>query len=219
MRNPSFLKDKHLHYNYPDIYFSKRIACDPVSLTVTGMVIAAAAGGVAAYGQYQAGQAQDQYYRYLATQNELEAEGALKTAEQQTTIAQSEAAKRAKELKGEVSTVKGAQRAAMAAMGIYGVTTEDILMDTANRAKLDEANIRYNADILSWAAKKEAVERGWALKSQATLYRFAGKQARTTAGINMTSTLLGTAGSIAMGAGGFGKTTPKPKTEFKTWTL
>lgn len=172
--------------------------CDPVSLTITGVVLAAAAGGVAAYGQYQAGKSQDKYYKYLADQNEREAEAAQKTAEQQTTIAQNEAAQRAKELKGDVSRVKGAQRAAMAAMGLTGVTAEDVLLDTTNRANLDYANIRYGADIQSWAAKKEAAERGWALRNQATLFRFAGKSARQAAAINMTSTLLGTASSIAL---------------------
>lgn len=207
--------------------------CDPVTLTVTGVVLAAAAGGVAAYGQYQAGKSQDKYYKYLADQNEREAEAAQKTAEQQTTIAQNEAAQRAKELKGDVSRVKGAQRAAMAAMGIYGVTAEDILTDTTNRAKLDEANIRYNADISSWAAKKEAAEKGWALRNQSTLFRFAGKQARQAPAINMTSTLLGTASSIAMagafsgfgkgtpavaGQGGYGLNTPQGVTNMGTWS-
>ena len=207
--------------------------CDPVTLTITGVVLAAAAGGTAAYGQYQAGKSQDKYYKYLADQNEREAEAAQKTAEQQTTIAQNEAAQRAKELKGDVSRVKGAQRAAMAAMGIYGVTAEDILTDTTNRAKLDEANIRYNADITSWAAKKEAAEKGWALRNQGTLFRFAGKVARQTAAINMTSTLLGTASSIALmgagglstkgkpavpGQGGYGLDTPSGVTNMGTWS-
>lgn len=210
MRNSQFLKDRriHLHYNYPDIFSSnKKVFCDP--LTITGVVLTAAAGGVTAYGQYQAGKAQDKYYQYLSQQNEREAEAAQQTAEQQVTIAQNEAAQRAKELKGDVSRVKGAQKAAMAAMGIYGVTAEDILADTANRAKLDEANIRYNADIASWAARKEAAERGWALRNQATLFRFAGKQARQAAAINVTSTLLGTAASITAGLG-LGKLSAKP---------
>ncbi|RJO64158.1 MAG: hypothetical protein C4540_04570 [Candidatus Omnitrophota bacterium] len=178
--------------------------CDPVSLTITGVVLAAASGGMTAYGQYQAGQSQNKYYRYLADQNEREAEAIQKTAEEQTSIIQSEAAQRAKELKGDVSRVKGAQKAAMAAMGLTGVTAEDILNDTANRAKLDETNIRYNADIQSWAVNKEANERAIALRNQSTLYRFAGKAAKRTAEINMTTTLLGTASSVAGGFGGMG---------------
>jgi hypothetical protein len=169
--------------------------CFPAAIPIAAAV---AAGGISAYGQYQAGKSQDKYYRYLAEQNIREAEAAQKTAETNITILQNEAAQRAKELKGDVSRVKGAQRAAMAAMGLQGVTAEDILADTTNRAALDFANIRYNADISSWAAKKEAAERDWALRNQATLYRFAGKQARRAAAIEMTSTLLGTASSIAM---------------------
>lgn len=172
--------------------------CSPgLILPVMAVATAAASGGIKAYGEYQAGKSQDRYYRYLAEQNERLAETEERTAEQKTSIAQNEAAQRAKELKGDVSRVKGAQKAAMAAMGIAGsVTGEEILLDTTNRARMDEYSIRYNADIQSWAAKKEAVEKGWALRNQATLYRFAGKQARTAAAINMTSTLLGTASSI-----------------------
>jgi len=184
-----------------------------VPLMIIGIAAMAASGAMTAYGQYETGQAQDKYYRYLATQNELEAEAALKTGEQKTTIAQNEAAQRAKELKGEVATVEGAQRAAMAAMGISGVTTEDILKDTSNKARLDELNIRYSADIQSWLAQKEAKEQAWALKSQAGLFRFSGQQAKTASYINMTSTLLGTASSIAfMGAGGL-KVPAKPSGE------
>jgi hypothetical protein len=188
---------------------------------LVGVALTAAAGGVSAYGQYRQGKSQDQYYRYLADQNEREAEAARITAEQEaelakqtgdlrSTIGQNEAAQRAKELKGNVSTVKGAQRAAMAAMGIYGVTAEDILTDTTNKAKLDEANIRYNADINSWEAKrnadleawsarKGAADKGWALGNQASAYRLAGKQARSAAKINMVSSILGTAASITGG--------------------
>jgi len=84
----------------------------------------------------------------------------------------------------------------MAAAGVYGVTADDIISDTINKAKLDAANIRYNADVQSWAVNKEAAEKGWALRNQGTLFRAAGKQARQAAAINMTSTLLGTASSV-----------------------
>lgn len=178
--------------------------CMPVIVGI-GIAATAAAGGISAYGQYQEGETQDKYYKYLAEQNEREAEAAMQTAEQRTTIAQNEAAQQAKELKGDVSRIIGGQKVAMAASGILGVTAEDILQDTINRAKLDEANIRYNADITSWAAKKEAIEQGWALRNQSTLFRFAGKQAKRAAMINMTTTLLGTASSILMGGGALSK--------------
>ena len=175
--------------------------CDPVTLTVTGIVLASAAGGVAAYGQYQAGQASDAYYKALADQNDREAQMAKDTADQQTSILQNEAAQKSKELSGDVKTIKGTQKASMAAMGLYGITADDILGDTVNKAKLDAANIRYNADIQSWALKKEANERGWALNNQANAFRMAGKQAKTASYLNMTATLLGTASSIFSGLG------------------
>lgn len=170
--------------------------CMAAALPIMAVVATAASGGIKAYGEYQQGKSQQKYYSYLAEQNEHEAEAAQKTAEQQTDIFQNEAAQRSKELQGDVRRAKGSQRAAMAAAGIYGVTADDIISDTINKAKLDAANIRYNADVQSWSANKEAVEKGWALRNQATLFRAAGKQARQTAAINMTSTLLGTASSV-----------------------
>lgn len=230
MHKSQFLKNKHLHYRYPEFLSAgKRVYCDPV--TITAVTLVAAAGATKAYGEYQAGKSQQKYYEYLSEQNIREAEAAQKTAEMQTTIAQNEAAQRAKELKGDVSRVKGAQRAAMAAIGLTGVSAEDVLMDTVNRAKLDEFNIRYNADISSWAYKKEAAEKGWALRNQATLFRFAGKEARTAAALNMTSTILGTASSIigmkglfakgtpaVAGEKGYGLNTPQGVTNMGTWS-
>jgi len=197
MHKSHFLKDKHLHYKYPELLSTdKRIYCSPMLLGIGFMVASTA---VSAYGQYQAGIAQDRYYKYLAMQNEEEAKVALRTGEERTTIAQNEAAKKAQELKGIVATTEGTQKAAMAAMGIAGVSAEDILSDTVNKAKLDEANIRYNADITSWMAQKEARETAWSLRNQSTLFRYAGRAARSAAMINMTSTLLGGASSIIGG--------------------
>lgn len=175
--------------------------------TLAGVGLAAATGGVAMYGQYQAGQSQDKYYKALADQNDKEAAMAQETADQQTTILQGEAAQKSKELKGDIRTVKGSQKAAMAAMGIYGVTADDIMADTTNKEKLDEANIRYNADVSSWSVKEGAKQKGWALTNQGSLYRMSGASAKTSSYINMTSTLLGTASSIALmgGIGGLGK--------------
>lgn len=165
-------------------------------MTVTGLVLTAAAGGMAAYGQYSEGESQNKYYQYLADSNERQARALQKTAEDRVSLAQNEAANKAKELKGEVASVEGAQKAAMAANGIFGVTAEDIALDTFNKAKLDEGNIRYNADVQSWGIRKEAAEDEISLMEQSGLYRFAGKEARRAARINMTTTLLGTAGSM-----------------------
>jgi len=174
--------------------------CDPVSLTVTGLVVTAAAGGMMAYGQYAEGESKNKYYKYLADENEREATVLEKTAENQVTLVQDKAARDAKDLKNSIAKTAGAQKATMAAMGIYGVTAEDIAGDTFAKGKLDEANVRYNANIESWNINTEANEQANVLRSQAGLYKFAGKEAKRAAGINMTSTLLGTAGSMfAMG--------------------
>jgi len=207
--------------------------CSPgLILPVMAVATAAASGGIKAYGEYQQGKSQQKYYSYLAEQNERQAEAEERTAEQKTSIVQNEAAQRAKELKGDVARVKGAQKAAMAVMGIGGsVTEEDILKDTTNKAWLDEQNIRYNADVTSWSIKKETAERDIALRNQSVLFRLAGKQARQAAAINMTSTILGTASSIIgmkglfskgtpaiPGQGGYSLDTPPGVTNMGTWS-
>jgi len=181
-------------------------AATAANLTLAGIGLAAATGGLAMYGQYQSGKSQDAYYKALADQNDKEAAMAKETADQQTSILQGEAAQKSKELQGDIRTVKGSQKAAMAAMGIYGVTADDIMADTTNKAKLDEANIRYNADVNSWSVKEQAKQKGWALTNQGSLYRMSGASARQSSYLNMGTTLLGTASSIAlMGGMGVGK--------------
>jgi len=165
-------------------------------MPVMAVVATAASGGMMAYGQYAEGQSKNKYYQYLADQNERQASDIEKTAEQQVTLVQDKAARDAKDLKNSVAKTTGAQKATMAAMGISGVTAEDIITDTFNKAKLDAANLRYNADIESWSTNKGASEQAGALRSQATSFRFAGKEAKRAAALDMTGTLLGTAGSI-----------------------
>lgn len=185
--------------------------CDPVTLTVVAVGLAAASGGMQAYGKYEEGKAQDKYYQSMADQNEEQAKLGEENAKKQTTLYQNEAAQRTKELKSEERSVIGAQKAAMAAAGNFGsVTSADLLGDTINKSGLDEANIRYNADVNSWMVKKQAVDQSWALKNQASLFRYSGKQAKKAAAIATTASILGTAGSVAgmgaMAAGGGGGT-------------
>jgi hypothetical protein len=170
--------------------------CVGAVMPVMAVVATVASGGVSVYGQYQEGQSKNKYYQYLADQNERQASDIEKTAENQVTLIQDKAARDAKDLKNSTAKIAGTQKATMAAMGISGVTAEDIITDTFNKAKLDAANLRYNADIESWSTNKEASEQASALRSQSASFRFAGKEAKRAAGINMTSTLLGTAGSI-----------------------
>jgi len=166
---------------------------------VVGLALMAVAGGVSAYGQMKQGAAENKYYQALADQNVKQGELALKTGEQKTTLAQNEAAQKAKELGMKVRETQGTQRAAMAASGTAGsLTAADVMGNTIDKAAMDEFNIQYNADVVSWGAKKEAEETNWALNNQANLYRFAGKNAKRAANIAATQTLLGTASSMFM---------------------
>lgn len=179
--------------------------CDPVTLTITAAALAAASGGLSAYGAYQEGKATDKYYKYLANQNDEEANAVLKAGEQKATIAQNEGAKQSADLGRDVSVTAGSQRAAMAANGLSGsVTAADLAGDTFNKAKMDEEAIRYNADSTAWGAKTDADFQAWQLKGQAESYRMAGKNAKRAGTIKMTSSLLDTASSVAGGMAGMG---------------
>lgn len=154
--------------------------------TVVGQIGQGVSSGVA----FEQAKMQGAYYRALADQNFREANMAIETADLQTTIFQNEAAARSKELKSEEKTLEGAQIAAMAAMGIYGVTADDILKDSKNKAKLDEINLRYNADIQSWSARKEGRQEAWALRNQGELNLQARRNTLKAAKINMMATTL-----------------------------
>jgi hypothetical protein len=162
-----------------------------------GAVIGQFGQGVSSGLAFEQAKQQGRYYQYLADKDIREAQAAEKTAEFKSNIAQDEAAAQAGELKGEVAKLKGAQIAAMAAMGISGVTADDILKDSANKAKLDEINLRYNADIESWSAMKEGREESWSLRNDAEMQLQARRNLLKAAKMNMmATTFLGASSSL-----------------------
>jgi len=203
--------------------------CGPISLPIAAVTIAAATGTTKAYGQYQEGQAtakMNEYQGALARQRsiltqqyaEQQKRAEEEAAEFNVTGVQSVAAEESKRLSRDVAALTGAQRATLGALGVSGVTAEDITGSTFDRAKLDQIAIRYNANLKSWqireAAKRNIWEIGeetkqstWALGSESQQYSVAARQARRAAAIKVTGTLLGTA--VSMATAGAGMKVPK----------
>lgn len=231
MNKSLFLKDKRMYFKggYNPVPIGEIRACDPVTLAVTAIAVTAIAGGVTAYGQYQQAKAQSKMYDYqagLAQQEKTQTEEYAKeeqkliksVAESNIATIQDIAAEDSKQLARDVAVLTGQQKAAIGALGIGGGTTaQNILIDTFDKARLDQMAIRYNANLKSyqiksgaeidiWATGEQAKMGAWSKEAESRQYQYASKNALFAGRINVASTILNTASSIAMmGAqGGFG---------------
>lgn len=182
--------------------------CNLMAIAIGATV---AAGGASAYTQYQAGAAENKYYKQLAAQSDLEAgnallEGqyALERGRQQSKVIQDVASQESKQLKGNQAAFNAATRAQLASQGISGVTAEDIAKTNLSKQQMDELALRYNADVKSYEAMTRAGYedyqsrfKSYGLKTQAGQQRYAGKAAKYAGKVGAFNTLLGTAASVA----------------------
>lgn len=138
--------------------------------------IAMMAGGTAvtAYGQYQAGKANQKIANYNAEVAELQAEQALKRGREDES-----------RLRMQTRQTIGAQRAALAAMGIDldDGTAAQIQDDTTYFGELDALTIRNNAALEAWG-----------YRTQATDYRMQGSLAASQGRSQMLGTILSAGG-------------------------
>lgn len=177
--------------------------CDPLTIALTATAIG---GGVAAYGQYKQGQDQSDQYKYMSNVLDRQNELSKRTADENNTFANQEAAFQAKNSYRNAAQTEGAQKAAIAANGIGAgsVTAADIVGDTFDREKLDQIAIRYNADSKIWQNNTNSSLEIYNNNNQKTQYLKAAKNARISGLLNAGGTLLQTAGSVASGAMKFG---------------
>jgi len=187
----------HLHYNYRPLEETNKRRTGVVIgvLAITAIV----GGGYAAYASVQGGKAQQRRNEYEAQLAEVQAGLVLRTAEQRKKITGDIGKEESKTLAKRTMELKGKQKATGAASGVGGgsVTTADIAADTITKEALDQAAIKYNADISTWAIEEEARGKEWALKNRAKQFRIAGKEAVKASKIAATSTLLSSASSVA----------------------
>lgn len=157
-------------------------------------------GGVTnAWGQYQSGVMAQAYNNAQAAINEAQADRVLATAEINKNMVQDTAKEQGKILTTAHSKALATQKAAFAAAGLGSgsVTAETLAMSSYDKAKMDENALRYNADMESWAIETEAQDTASALRSEAGMYRLAGKNAKKAGTINAFSSLLGSASQVA----------------------
>jgi hypothetical protein len=224
--------------------------CDPI--TIAAVVTTTAAGTYKAYSENQEGKAQQAYYNYLSEQSRIEgqtaldignkrSEAALKQGDLQSQSVQDVASQEGKQLKEQQARFSSSQKAIMASQGVTGVTAQDIALDTFNKQRLDELNLRYNADVKSYEAKvgarygsyqalEEAKYNNFASQNLAGQYSFAGKNARKAGQRQAIGTLLGTAATLAFtaknpfgtkavaGKGDYGSNTPKGVRDMGTYS-
>lgn len=173
-------------------------------LPAAALILTAASGAVSAYGAKQQGEAQSKYYQYAAGQSRIAGDAALARAQKQAELIQDTAKVEGKQQAVKTAQMGGAQRAAMAAMGIdpNSVTGQDVVLDSYTKSKMDDDMIRRNADQQSWAVETQGEMDKWQAFSQADQYSMAGKQAKKSGNIAAFSSLLSTASSMAGGAKG-----------------
>jgi len=171
-----------------------------MSWVMVAMGVTAASGAMQAYGQYQQGATQKQYYDYLAANSEMQGEYAYRTGMKQSELIQDSAKYEGKIQKRDVAQFAAAQRATLVANGIdlSSVTSEDIASDTISKARMDELAIRFNADSKSWSTETDAKYRKWAGQQEAKGQRFSGAQAKYSGKTQAFTTLLSTAASMFM---------------------
>lgn len=150
---------------------------DPGTLSIISTGIQVGGTLLNAQGQSSAGAASSGYYNYLAH-----------ITDKQGDLASESASRDSAKLNNSVRDTLASQKTAFAANGIAlsSPTVTDVTVDTLNKASMDEAVIRYNADIANYNAR-----------TQAAGYRSAAANAVSAANTNAFTTLLGGASSVA----------------------
>jgi len=178
--------------------------CTPTALIVTSLALTAYSGYQQAKSQREAGNAQGAYYDAQARNKELEAEYAMKIGTKQSEIVQDNAMLQGKSLKKQQAIFNASNKARMASMGLEGVTAEDVILSDYDEQRLDEYQLRHNADMKSWSIMTDAGYGRWTSLNEAEQNRYAGQNARYTGSVNSRNTMLGTATSMVGTTLGFG---------------
>lgn len=174
--------------------------CAPLAtLAVAGLQTVS--GLYSASAQNQQAQSQARYYEAVAEQKKQEGEIAIKRGETQSNLVQDSAKAEGKRQAMNAAEISASQKAALAANGVNldSGSAQDIVSNTANKSRMDEIAIRYNADVKSWSATEDAKFQKWDSLNQANQNLFAAKNARAAGKQSAFNTLLGTATTVGSG--------------------
>ncbi len=154
----------------------------------------ALAGGVAAYGAYQQGQAQKNMLNYQAQAAGVQQQIAKQTADANITSVQTQAALESKQLSRQQMAIKGAQAASAGAQGINGsVTGAEIAKDTFTKQQMDQQTLLYNANVKSWNITNSKNAELWGLGAQKDQFSMGASKAEMAGDIGAASSLLSSA--------------------------
>ena len=179
-----------------------------MSMWVVGAMVVY--GAYSMYSTYQQGAAQEKMYQAQADQARQEAKAATDRAQAQSELAQDQGKEQSVKLRRSQMKFLANQKANLAAMGISGVSTEDIISDTTMIQEQDKATLKWNADMASWEAITTGTYQAWASNNQAAVADASKYNTRKATNMKMTSTFLKTAVGVA---GAFGKSSPKTDTK------
>jgi len=162
---------------------------------VASTILGIGAGLLGSYGTYKSGEARNDYYQYLATENEAQAQEVIKTAKTQQGLIYNAAARTTEQVRENLDIISAKQKTALASnnIALSSGTAEDIARSSFAQENKDEMAIRYNANLSAWDTLKSAEQSKLNLLSQAKGYRLAGKSEKKASGLNIFSSLLGTA--------------------------
>ena len=165
--------------------------------TTLALAATAAAGGVAAYGAYQQGQAQKNMMNYQAQAAAVQQGIVQQTAQANIAGVQNQSAEQSTILARTQATQKGAQLAAVGAQGLDGSgTAADIAKDTFTKQQMDQMTLQYNANVKSWNITNSENAQLWGLGAQQTQYSMGAENAATAGDISAAGSLLGSAAQV-----------------------
>ena len=178
----------------------------PLVVMGVGTGLQLASGYQQAQAQKAAGQAEGNYYDYIAEQNKQQGEIALRRGAKQSEIIQEQAKGEGKKFKQQAAEFTAGQKVALAASGVplSSVTAQDIEKSTMSKIQADELALRYNADLRSWGVTTDAKYQKWSSDVAAGQNEYAGRYSKYAEKINARNTILGTWSGVGQNLAMFG---------------
>lgn len=164
---------------------------DPFTLAAIGIGSAAAGGLVGAFGQASGGQAQAGMYNYQAGVAQINQKIALQNADYQRTVGEVQAQQSGMATRAKVGETKVEQSASN--LDINSGSQALVRESETSLGQYDQSVIRANAARRAYGYEVEATQQ----EAQGSLYKMAGKNAKTAGSISAVSSILGAAGSVS----------------------
>ncbi len=165
------------------------------------LLLSIAATTVSTISAYQQGKAQEDMYQAEANMAAKQAEIAEEEAQMEAELAQDQAAAESKKLRRHQIQRAGQEQAILGAMGISGVTEEDVIADRTKIDNEDKATLRWNADVATWEAETTVDYQSWQFRSQAELANASARSTRRSTRMNLTAGILDIGSQVVGGVG------------------